>query len=320
MGEIVGRFAPTPSGRMHLGNLFSCLLAWLSVRSQGGRIILRQEDLDTQRTSPAFAAQLEEDLTFLGLDWEEGGTKGGPAGPYWQSRRGDYYEICLEKLREMGLVYPCFCSRAELHAPNAPHTSDGDPIYPGTCRDLSPLEIEEKSKSRPPALRLKVQGTIGFTDLHYGPQVQDLAAECGDFILRRSDGVFAYQLAVAADDGAMGVTEVVRGRDLLSSTARQLYLYRLLGLPEPVFCHVPLLLAADGRRLSKRDGDVSLEVLRERYRAEEIVGRLAWLAGQLDRPEPISPEELAGIFRWEKVPREDIFLPEGLFGAGGNYV
>lgn len=318
MGEVVGRFAPTPSGRMHLGNLFSCLLAWLSVRSQGGRLILRQEDLDTQRTSPAFAAQLEADLAFLGLDWDEGGTKGGPAGPYWQSQRGAYYEACLKKLGDMGLVYPCFCSRAELHAPNAPHTADGERVYPGTCRGLTAREIEEKIKARPPAFRLKAEGEVEFADRRYGKQAQNLDMECGDFILRRSDGVFAYQLAVVADDGAMGVTEVVRGRDLLSSTARQLYLYRLLNLPEPAFCHVPLLLAADGRRLSKRERDVGLEALKERYRAEEIVGKLAWLAGQLDKPEAAAPKELVGIFRWEKVPKEDIFLPEGLFDEKGK--
>ncbi len=313
MGETVGRFAPTPSGRMHLGNLFSCLIAWLSVRSQGGRMILRQEDLDPQRTSPAFAAQVEEDLAFLGLDWDEGGTKGGPAGPYHQSRRGDFYESCLNRLAAMGLTYPCFCSRAELHAASAPHTADGDPIYPGTCRNLSPQEIEKKAQARPPAVRLKASGKILFTDRHYGPQAQDLATECGDFILRRWDGVFAYQLAVVADDGAMGVTEVVRGRDLLSSAPRQLYLYRLLALPEPVFRHVPLVLARDGRRLSKREQDVSLDRLKKRYRAQDIIGRLAWLAGQLDRPEPVAAKELIPVFRWEKVPKEDIFLPERLF-------
>lgn len=316
--NVVGRFAPTPSGRMHVGNLFSCLLAWLSARSQGGKVILRMEDLDTLRTSRAFAQQIERDLLYLGLDWDEGGSKGGPAGPYWQSQRGDYYQRCLDRLEEMGLVYPCFCSRAQLHAaernaPNAPHASDGEYVYSGRCRSLTPAQAETLRKQRPPAMRLKAEGREGFLDGHYGWVEQDLAAECGDFILRRSDGVFAYQLAVAADDGAMGVTEVVRGADLLGSTPRQLYLYRLLGLEAPCFAHVPLLLAGDGRRLSKRDGDLGLDALAERFSPEELVGRLAFLAGLLDRPAAVAARELVDGFSWEKVPKEDIRLPEGLF-------
>lgn len=285
---------------MHLGNLFSCLLAWLSARSRGGRVILRMENLDTQRTSVEYAEQLMRDLDFLGLSWDE--------GPYWQSERGGYYQECLDKLAAQGLVYPCFCSRAELHAADAPHASDGDYIYQGRCRGLSEAEIAEKSRERAPAMRLRVSGTVGFRDLHYGWQEQDLPRDCGDFLLRRSDGVFAYQLAVVADDGAMGVTQVVRGRDLLSSTPRQLYLYRLLGLPEPEFAHIPMLLADDGRRLSKRDADMGLESLKERFSAEEIVGRLAWLAGLTDRPEAASPRELAAGFSWDRVRKEDVKL------------
>lgn len=305
MSRVVGRFAPTPSGSMHLGNLFSCLLAWLSARSQGGRVILRMENLDTQRTSREFGEQLMRDLEFLGLDWDE--------GPYWQSERGGYYQKCLDKLSAQGLVYPCFCSRAELHAADAPHASDGDYIYQGRCRGLTGDEIAQRSKDRPPAARLRAEGRVGFTDLHYGWYEQDLQRDCGDFLLRRSDGVFAYQLAVVADDGAMGVTEVVRGRDLLSSAPRQLYLYGLLGLPAPEFAHIPMLLSGDGRRLSKRDADMGLEALRERFSAEEIVGRLAWLGGLLDRPEPVRARDLVQVFSWEKVPMEDIYLPGGLF-------
>lgn len=303
MSRVVGRFAPTPSGSMHLGNLFSCLLAWLSARSQGGRMILRMENLDTQRTSREFGEQLMRDLDFLGLDWDE--------GPYWQSERSGYYQECLDKLSAQGLVYPCFCSRAELHAADAPHASDGDYIYQGRCRGLTEDEVFQRSKVRAPAARLRAEGRVGFTDLHYGWYEQDLQRDCGDFLLRRSDGVFAYQLAVVADDGAMGVTQVVRGRDLLSSAPRQLYLYRLLGLPEPEFAHIPMLLSGDGRRLSKRDADMGLEALRERFSAEEIVGRLAWLAGLLDRPEPVRVRELVDVFDWEKVPKEDIYLPGG---------
>ena len=303
--SIVGRFAPTPSGSMHLGNLFSCLLAWLSARSRGGRMILRMENLDTQRTSREYGEQLMRDLDFLGLDWDE--------GPYWQSERSGYYQECLDKLVAQDLVYPCFCSRAELHAANAPHASDGDYIYQGACRGLTAAQIAEKSRSRSPAMRLKAGGTVGFKDLHYGWYEQELQRDCGDFLLRRSDGVFAYQLAVVADDGAMGVTEVVRGRDLLSSGPRQLYLYRLLGLPEPEFGHIPMLLAPDGRRLSKREADMGLEKLRERFSAEEIVGRLGYLAGLLDRPGAVRARELVQAFSWEKVPEEDIYLPVELF-------
>lgn len=304
MSKIVGRFAPTPSGSMHLGNLFSCLLAWLSVRSRGGRMVLRMEDLDAQRTSRELGERLMRDLDFLGLDWDE--------GPYWQSERGGYYQECLDRLSAQGLVYPCFCSRAELHAANAPHASDGDYIYSGRCRELSEEQISELERKRPAAMRLAVAGCEEFTDRHYGYQQADLCRDCGDFILRRSDGVFAYQLAVVADDGAMGVTEVVRGRDLLSSAPRQLYLYRLLGLKSPEFAHIPMLLSGDGRRLSKRDADMGLDALRERFSAEEILGRLAWLGGLLDRPESVRARELVDVFDWAKVPKEDIYLPGSL--------
>ena len=311
MGQTVSRFAPTPSGYLHLGNLFSSLLAWLSAKSQGGRIILRNEDLDPDRSRPEFVLQAQRDLELLGLTWDEGGDLGGPHAPYDQGRRFDFYRSRLERLEALDLVYPCFCTRAQLHAASAPHASDGELIYAGTCRDLSPQEAAERSKTRSPALRLRVpEETISFTDLHYGPQEQFLPTGCGDFILRRSDGVYAYQLAVVADDGAMGVTQVVRGRDLLSSTPRQILLFRLLGYPVPQFAHTPLLLAPDGRRLSKRDGDQSLSGLLARgLSPQQVVGRLAFLAGLLPKPEAITPEELLPLFSWEKVPREDVVIP-----------
>ena len=313
--EVVGRFAPTPSGGMHLGNLFCSLLAWLSAKKHGGRVVLRIEDLDAERSKLEYTRQLEKDLRTLGLFWDEGSLTEGAPGPYCQSQRAPFYEEQLEKLKDLGLVYRCFCSRAQLHAANAPHASDGEPIYPGTCARLSPEEADALSSTRPPALRLRVPDQdIPFTDLHYGPQRQNLSKACGDFILRRSDGVFAYQLAVVADDGAMGVTQVVRGRDLLSSTARQLYLYRLLGFPAPQFAHAPMLLACDGRRLSKRDGDVSLPALLQAgFTPEDITGRLAFCAGLLERPRALSPRALLPYFSWEKVPKEDVCLPEGLF-------
>ena len=315
MAQPVGRFAPTPSGYLHLGNLFCSLLAWLSARSQGGRVLFRCEDLDTQRTSPEFALQAQRDLEALGLFWDEGGGLPGPHAPYAQSQRFDFYRRQLEKLQDLGLVYPCFCSRAQVHAASAPHASDGDPVYAGTCRGLPPQEAARRAQTRPPALRLQVPAeTVSFVDGHYGPQSQFLPRECGDFILRRSDGVYAYQLAVVADDGEMGVTQVVRGRDLLSSTPRQLLLYRLLGYPAPQFYHTPLLLAPDGRRLSKRDGDMSLSgLLRRGLSPREVVGRLAFLAGLQEGPQPAWPQELLEGFSWEKVPREDVLLPPSLF-------
>ena len=314
MTGLVGRFAPSPSGRLHLGNLACSLLAWLSAKSQGGSIVLRIEDLDAARCPRIYADQLEEDLRWLGLVWDEGGSDGGPHGPYYQSECAGIYTESYRKLEGMGLVYPCFCSRAQLHAASAPHTSDGNVVYPGTCRNLTPAQIAEKSRTKAPAWRIKVPDEeITFTDLCMGEHRENLLTGCGDFYLRRADGVFAYQLAVVVDDARMGVTQVVRGSDLLSSTARQIYLYRLLGLTPPSFAHCPLLLDAQGRRLSKRDGDQSLEHLRGRYTAPEIIGKLAYLYGLQDRPEPRTPESLLPDFDWAKVPKQDVCLEEGLF-------
>lgn len=306
--RVIGRFAPTPSGRMHLGNVLCALLAWLSARSSGGKIVLRLEDLDTHRCPPGAAGQLEDDLLWLGLPWDEGGSLGGPHGPYFQSQCTSYYEEALHTLQRQGLLYPCFCTRAELHAADAPHLSDGRVLYSGKCRHLSAEEIAEKANVHPPAIRLRVpDGRIAFLDRCQGLYTQDLAREFGDFLVRRSDGVFAYQLAVVVDDARMGVTEVVRGRDLLSSTPAQLYLMRMLHLRAPRYAHIPLLLAPDGRRLSKRDGDLSLEALRARFRSPEpILGLLAYLCGLQEKPKPKSAQALLEGFSWEKVRREDI--------------
>ena len=311
---VTGRFAPSPSGRLHLGNLACSLLAWLSAKSQGGRIVLRIEDLDAERCPRVYADLLEQDLAWLGLTWDEGGSTGGAHAPYYQSECGDIYIQSYRKLEQRGLVYPCFCSRSQLHAASAPHTSDGNVIYPGTCRGLTPEEIAEKRKKKAPAYRLMVPDEeITFTDGCMGTHTENLLRDCGDFYLRRADGVFAYQLAVVVDDARMGVTEVVRGADLLSSTPRQLWLYRELSLPAPEFYHMPLLLAVDGRRLSKRDGDESLEHLQARYTPEQIIGRLAYACGLQNAPDPRTPAELADGFSWQRVPQNDIILPEGLF-------
>ena len=311
---MVGRFAPSPSGRIHLGNILCCLLAWLSARQQGGQVVLRIEDLDTVRCPRRYADQMEEDLRWLGLDWDRGPTVSGPDGSYYQSERTALYQAALDKLERMGLVYPCFCTRAELHAASAPHREDGQVVYAGTCRKLTAAEIAEKTKCRAPALRLRVpEETWGFTDGHMGPYSENLARDCGDFLLRRSDGMFAYQLAVVVDDAAMGVTEVARGADLLDSTPRQLYLYHLLELTPPKFLHFPLLLAPDGRRLSKRNADAGLDTLRDRLTAAEVLGGLAYLAGFNPSAAPKTGEQLLADFAWDKVPKEDIRIPEGLF-------
>lgn len=303
-----GRYAPSPSGRMHLGNLMCCLLAWLSAKSKGGQVLLRIEDLDTVRCPRVYADAIMDDLAWLGLAAD------GPTPTVYQSERSGIYQQYYDVLLKKGLVYPCFCSRSQLHAASAPHRSDGQVVYAGTCRGLSDAEVARRSLTRAPAFRVQVPDEeIAFTDGHLGRYAENLARDCGDFYLRRADGVFAYQLAVVVDDALMGVTEVVRGSDLLSSTPRQLWLYRELGLTAPQFYHLPLLLAPDGRRLSKRDGDQSLENLRARYTPQEIIGKLAYVCGLQDTPDPASPQELVPGFSWDKVPKQDILLPEKLF-------
>lgn len=307
---VCGRFAPTPSGRIHLGNILCAMLSWLSVRSKQGKYLLRIEDLDAMRCPRSLADQIEEDLQWFGIDWDDGGSAGGEQ--WYQSSRTEIYDRYFEVLKDKGLLYPCFCSRAELHTAQAPHRSDGTYIYAGTCRNLTPEQIAEKSKRRPPAWRVRVPDrVVSFTDGCQGVYTENLAQDCGDFIIRRSDGVYGYQLAVVVDDGEMGVTEVVRGSDLLNSTPRQMYLYEQLGFPTPQFYHMPLLTAPDGRRLSKRDGDLDLGVLRERFgRPEPIVGMLAKAAGLRPTAEPVALHELIADFSWDKIPKQDIALPE----------
>ena len=306
---VKGRFAPSPSGRMHLGNLCSALLAWLSVRSQGGSMLLRMEDLDPDRCKEEYAAQVARDLEWLGLDWDEGYGAGGPNGPYRQSERSGIYAAAFERLNGEGLVYPCYCTRAERLAASAPHPGEGEAVYSGLCRRRTPEELAGLARTRRPAWRVAVPDReISFVDGLQGPVREELTRECGDFIIRRSDGVYAYQLAVTVDDGLMGVTEVVRGLDLLSSTPRQIWLLEELGFAVPGYIHVPLLLAPDGRRLSKRDGDMDLSVLREKKTSRELTGFLAFQCGLLPSPEPISPKELVPIFSWQKVKRESMLV------------
>ena len=293
MSSCVGRFAPTPSGRMHLGNVFSALMAWASVRSQNGSFILRIEDLDIRAHNPQYTSLLLDDLQWLGLTWDK--------GPYYQSKRTELYQEALLDLRQQGLLYPCFCSRVDLHAAQAPHASDGTYVYAGTCRNLSQSKREELSAHKIPATRMQVPNAIyTFEDRVYGPTSQNLTESCGDFIVQRADGVFAYQLAVVVDDADMGITEVVRGSDLLSSTPRQLYLQDVLGLSHPLYAHLPLLVAPDGRRLSKRNHDLDLGVLRSQGKTpEEILGFLAYCVGLTKENEPLSAVQIANRFSWE---------------------
>ena len=293
---VVGRFAPTPSGRMHLGNVFAALISWLSVKARGGEWVLRMEDLDTQRTSDAFAETLRQDLLWLGLSWDRETEK--------QSLRGSVYDRYFAQLREMDLLYPCYCTRSQLHSVNAPHLSDGTYVYPGTCRQLS-----APPAGRQPAWRVKVPDRVyTVEDKCQGHFEMNLATDCGDFVVRRADGVYVYQLAVTVDDGEAGVTEVVRGMDLLSSSPRQMYLQEKLGFGRPEYGHVPMLLAPDGRRLSKRDRDLDLGVLQSRMTPEELIGALAFAAGLTDRKEAVSAAELAASFTWDKLKKEDIYL------------
>ena len=295
----VGRFAPSPSGKMHLGNLFSFLLAWCSVRAAGGELVLRMEDLDPQRTSAEFAALIRRDLLRFGLDWD----REVPC----QSTRTAAYDAAFSKLEEMGLIYPCYCSRSQVHAASAPHLGQSEFVYAGTCRDLTPAQ--RAAKKRLPAWRLRVPNQEWTVhDGLQGDYTELLSRDCGDFVVRRADGVYAYQLAVVVDDADNGITQVVRGRDLLASAPRQMYLFSLLGRPAPEYLHVPLLLAPDGRRLSKRDGDLDLEALLGRFTPEEILGKLAFSAGLLDRDEAVSAKELASVFDWSRVRKEDICL------------
>ena len=301
----MGRFAPTPSGRMHLGNVFAALIAWASVRSRGGEMVLRMEDLDTQRTSLEYASQLRGDLAWLGLDYDR------ETPP--QSQRSQVYDRYFDRLKELGLLYPCYCTRSQLHSVNAPHLSDGTYVYPGTCRDLS--EEMRAAMDRPPAWRVRVPDRQWeFCDLVQGEYRLNLATDCGDMVVRRADGVYVYQLAVTVDDGEAGVTEVVRGMDLLSSAPRQMYLQELFGFPHPAYGHVPMLLAPDGRRLSKRDRDLDLGQLQKWVSAQEVIGTLAYSAGLIEQNTAISAKELAAEFDWKKLKGDAIFLDAAAFG------
>ena len=300
---ITGRFAPTPSGRLHLGNLLCAMLAYLSARSQGGRFLLRIEDLDVPRCPKRLSDQCIEDLRWLGFTWDE--------EPLWQSQRSEIYRHYLEELTSQGLTYPCFCTRAQLMASQAPNLGDTQVVYNRTCANLTGAEIAALSAHRAPALRLRVPDEeIAFTDGLFGPQAENLDRDCGDFILRRSDGLYGYQLAVVVDDALSGVNQVVRGRDILSATPRQIYLLQRLGFPVPEYAHIPLLTDHAGRRLAKRDKDLDLSALSRRFTPADILGMLACSAGIIEENRPMTLEQLIPHFSWDKVRHSDIRLPE----------
>lgn len=281
-----------------MGNLRTALLAWLYARRAGGQFVLRIEDLDLPRVREHSAERMLSDLRWIGLDWDEGPDCSGPYAPYVQSQRLDIYQHYLQRLQDAGLIYPCYCSRAEIaHAASAPQQGmDEGPRYPGTCRKLTQAQRQQHEASgRRPSLRFRVADDriVSFTDLIAGPMTQHVQQAVGDFIVRRSDGIFAYQFAVVVDDALMYINQVVRGADLLSSTARQILLYEALGFPIPIFAHVPLVLDELGKRLAKRDQSTGLEPLRASGATPlQIVGQLAASCGLVTPGTEVSPSEL----------------------------
>ena len=296
-----GRFAPSPTGRLHLGNAWAALLGWLWARSQGGEFLLRIEDLDAARSRPELSEALLADLAWVGLGFD--------GATVFQSHRMGLYRAALDRLRQTGRVYPCFCTRSEIvRAVSAPHgPADDGPRYPGTCLALTPDQISERARTRSPAWRFRPrEGLTEVHDLLHGTIVQDVAREVGDFVVLRNDGVPSYQLAVVVDDADTGITHVLRGDDLLGSTPRQIQLCEALELPVPIYAHVPLLLGPDGKRLAKRAGTPSLAELRERgIPPDRLLGLLAGWAG-LGDGQPVGLEVLSRRFALERLPRAPI--------------
>lgn len=304
-----GRFAPSPTGDLHLGSAAAAVFCAAAVQQARGTLVLRVEDIDTPRVVAGQAARIVEDLTWLGIHFHEGPDIGGSTGPYVQSERQTLYEAAIDKLAASGLAYLCDCSRAEIaRVASAPHAGDEGPRYPGTCRAFG---MRARAFRRPPAVRLAVpqdgSSIVTTNDLVLGSRTENVAEVTGDFVLRRGDGIFAYQLAVVVDDLAMGITDVVRGADLANSSARQVLLARLLGAEPPSFAHVPLLVAEDGRRLAKRDGGMTIREQRELGRdPRELVRAIARAYGHDvgDAAEPL--EALADMLEWSDLPLQPV--------------
>ena len=302
-----GRFAPSPTGYIHLGNVWTAFLTWLQVRQQKGTLILRIEDIDEQRSKPEYTQALLEDLAWLGLDWDEGPGKGGPYGPYIQQERYSLYEKALQELQAKHLLYPCYCSRARLQAIGAPHEGEHR-LYDGHCYGMP--EEQRRQMDRKPSWRVHVPHvSVSFTDGSYGPFSDYLPRVCGDFVVRRADGLYAYQLAVAVDDGSMGITHVLRGRDLLSSTAQQIWLMEVLGYTPPSYTHVPMLIDASGNRLSKRQQGITVRSLRDRgVQADAILSALALAGGLVSERRLYHKGELLRLCNFQTMTTHDIVL------------
>ena len=316
-----GRLAPSPTGALHLGNVRTFMVAWLSARGAGGRVVLRIEDLDHPKNKPWAAGQAVEDLRWLGFDWDEGPDVGGPHAPYRQTERKERYAAALETLKAKGLAYPCVCTRRDVeNGQSAPHA--GEMMrYEGRCRGRFPdfASARAAAQGRTPAWRFLAEGQppVSFVDGYAGQQVHDVAATCGDFVLARDEFGAGYMLAVVVDDAAMGVTEVVRGDDLLEATAPQLLVARALGLPAPRYVHVPLVVGPDGRRLAKRHGDTRVAAFREAgVPARRIIGLLAWTCGWAERGEELSLADLLPRFNLESIPRPPCVLSEDMAQRG----
>lgn len=314
--SVVGRLAPSPTGAQHVGNSRTYLIAWLAARNRGGRVVLRIEDIDSPRVKPGAAESALEDLRWLGLDWDE--------GPIYQTERLPVYESALRVLQSKELIYPCTCSRSDVErAASAPHAEHEGPAYPGTCAYRTVVDAANLG-DRPFAWRFRIKPeSMEFVDGFRGPTEVRLREIGGDFVVWKSEGTPAYQLAVVVDDAAQQITEVIRGDDLVPSTPRQLLLYETLGLTPlgltpPRFIHVPLVVGPDGRRLAKRHGDTRLASLRQAgVRPESLIGLLAWSCGWIEEPRPISSQELIPLFRLETIPRQAFILtPEHLESIG----
>lgn len=321
-GAVTGRLAPSPTGRLHLGNLSSSLLAWIQARRSGGRVVLRVEDVDQPRTRPGAEEAIVDDLRWLGIDWDEGPDIGGAGGPYRQSERTRHYEDALDVLIGRDLVYPCFCSRKDIReALSAPHEpTDASAVYPGTCAGLDPQQAWERARAGGAALRFRARGNITFSDGIWGDVNHELEHDTGDFVLRRREQLFAYHLAVVVDDMMMGITDVVRGRDLLDATAAQIALHRALGSAPPRTWHVPLLHDARGERFSKRSSSTARDgISAAGWTPGLLRGALARMWGWLDEVAPLELDELLSL--WDPAPlrRARIDVPDAFFAGPNAY-
>ncbi|MCB1046658.1 MAG: tRNA glutamyl-Q(34) synthetase GluQRS [Calditrichaeota bacterium] len=325
-GAVRGRLAPSPTGELHLGNAQSALGAWLSVRHRGGSLVLRIEDLDKDRVLPGGAQRCARDLEWLGLDWDEDDTLTGPCAPYQQTLRQDLYTSALIELSRRGRLFPCALSRQDLRQlASAPHA--GEPGEPGGGDRRYPPHLRPDPLPAPGWFHGEFSGECNlrflcedrddtWQDLLHGEQRDNAGRRCGDFVLRRRDGVFSYQLAAVVDDALMGITDVVRGSDLLDSCSRQLQLWEALGATPPVFAHLPLLRAGHGAKLSKRESDLELATLRRAgVRPATVLGWLGWSLGLLPAPRPIGAHDLLDVFDWSRITTEDRVVPPDLTTA-----